>query len=263
MRSIALLLVLCSFGLGGCSAETAGSAEAAGSAETAGPEFDQAPADTEPLQTVQVGLERLDFFDADGSIWISSTRPNQVPWFAIDVLEQAAGVQLTPLEIFAALAPEGLAPHDRLIEDHLSQTQALGRADNAVIRVEFEPPPIEKTISPAQCSSLILGAGFPSLSLDNVATVNACTVTCGSFIQTNRQRVGICNNGPATASATATISSEGAGSASTSASVPANTSQLFTGTPVLNKSLTAFRRSNMRIVASVIPGTFHVRGAPN
>ena len=148
-------------------------------------------------------------------------------------------------------------------EPHQNGSTGWLRVDSAVVKVTFEPPAIEKAFSPAQCSSLILGFDFPTFAVDNVGTVNACTVSRGSFIQTTRQRVGICNNGPATASATATISSDGAGSGSTSALVPANTSQLFTGTPALNKNLTGFRRSNMRIVASVIPGTLLARGAPN
>jgi hypothetical protein len=264
MKNIHALVVVCAL-LGGCSAESLGT------------DLDEQPATDmgEPLQTIEVGTERLQFFDAGdaGSILISSSKPNHIPRFAVDSLEETAGMQLTPLEVFQALAPEGVEPHERLVSDHFAQTRALGRPDSAVVDVTFKPPAVDKLISPAQCTALLFGTQFILISRNDLGSINMCTAnqplvpqgSCDVWIQTNRHRAGICNNSQqGSALGKATITSNGAGSASTTASVPPNTAQLWTGTPAFNDKLTGFRESKLRLNAiAAFGGGFHARLAPN
>lgn len=223
----------------------------------------------ESLQSIQAGAEKVEFFAASGGILMSFSKPNALPRFAIDVLEEKAGHELTPLEIFQSLAPEG-APHARLLADHAQRARVLGRADASVVRVVFEPQLIEKAWTPEQCEqSLIPNAIVQIRKNDLSANFTSCTAnrpaipqgSCNHWIQTNRHRAGVCNNS-STASLTtsATITSDGARSGTNSATVPGNTSWLWTGIPALNSSLTAHRRSKMLLVAGPPQGsTFHAR----
>jgi hypothetical protein len=59
--------------------------------------------------------------------------------------------ELTTLEYYLALAPEGAAPDARLIAAHDLESQALGRADNAVLQVKLDPPDLVDKATVQNC----------------------------------------------------------------------------------------------------------------
>jgi len=253
----------------GCSAADSGSAPENGHAA------DQADATSaEALTTVQVGEQQITFYvDAEGGILIGSSKPNVVAEFAIVQLERTAGTELTPLELFSALAPGETAP-ERLVEDHASRVAGLGRSDGAMLQVALEPQRLlEKAWTPAQCDTALGLTAIPVIRHNNRVAIDMCTSTtagypsgsCDVYVKTGRHRAGVCNNSPTLAMNTTAHSRHDTSSWSTaSATVAPNGSYLWTVRPSLNKDLTGWQPSKVRLQAWASDGNlFHARLAPH
>ena len=247
----------------GCASEnTGGEVGAEGESELA-----------QPLQSIEAGLEKVEFFEANGGILMSFSKPNALPRFAIDVLEESAGQELTPLEVFQSLAPAGATPNARLVEDHAARARVLQRADLSVLRVAFEPQlTLEKAWTPAQCEQSLIPNTIVQIRKDYLsANIQICTAnrpqipqgSCNDWIQTTRHRAGVCNNSSTGAmTGSASIISKGNSTwATTTTAVAANHSQLWIGTPQLNYELTKHKQSKMMLTAGWQPAgsTYHAR----
>ena len=275
MTRISMLMgKLCLLSLFGCAVESADpspdSGSQAGSQKSANGAELQA---SELLQKVQVGAEEVSFYgnEADGMIMIGSAKPNTLPEFAVEVLEETAGTQLTPLEIFNALAPDGV-PHERLVDDHAVRATLLGRLDTAVLQVPFAPQRVEKAWTSSQCDSALTLTGIVVNRQNDISYINQCTSltpgfptgSCDVWVETGRHRAGVCNNNPqASALTVAAARHNTSGWREASASVPPNGSYLWTAHPALNSKLTGWVPSKMRMSAIAgFGGGFHARLAP-
>jgi hypothetical protein len=111
---------------------------------------------------------------------------------------------LTSLEKYYAIAPEGDVPNEELIDYHMDESLALGRSDSAVRRIQFDaddmPPLVEKILA-FDCQALIFPAAENWINKfftfgTPPGPVAICTkgTACNAFT-TLRMRVGSCTDG--------------------------------------------------------------------
>ena len=93
------------------------------------------------------------FLDSEGDLLIAFSRPHLTP---LPAVRGQAGEQLTMLELYLALQPQGV-PDQRLLDDHIAQSAYLGRPDASVHSAFIEPPSVEKTL---QDDCIGIAAGF-------------------------------------------------------------------------------------------------------
>ena len=93
------------------------------------------------------------FLDSEGDLLIAFHRPQLTP---LPAVRGQQGEQLTLLEIYLALQPEGV-PDQRLLDDHIAQSAYLGRPDASMHAAFIEPPSVEKNL---QDDCIGIAAGF-------------------------------------------------------------------------------------------------------
>jgi hypothetical protein len=257
------LTSLCLLGVvGGCSAAEVGSEQDDGIAEAA-------ETSAEALATIEVGEQQVTFYVGDRGILVGSAKTNFDPEFAIVQLERTAGVELTPLEVFSALAPDETPP-EPLVQDHAARVAQLGRADASLLQVAYEPQRLlAKAWTPTQCDNALGLTASNVTRLNSLLNIDRCTSQlaqpCDVYPATARHRAGVCNNSPSNAMST-TASSRFLGGSwqSATASVPANGSYLWTAWGKLNGSLTAWVPSQLRLRGwAADSNLFHARLTPN
>ncbi|HEY3497794.1 MAG TPA: hypothetical protein VGK73_24015 [Polyangiaceae bacterium] len=259
------LTALCLLAAVGCSAAETGSAQEDGVAEADG-------TTAEAFATIEVGEQQVTFFDSgDGGILVGSAKSNFDPEFAIVQLERTAGMELTPLELFSALAPGEAAP-EQLVEDHAARVAALGRADATVLQIAYEPQQlIEKAWTPTQCDNALGLTAAGVIRRNNQLVIDYCTANltaspgCETYVPTARHRAGVCNNSPTLSMTTKAHTRDTSSSWRTStASVVPNGSYLWTAWGRLNGDLTQWIPSKLRLQAWAADSNwFHARLAPN
>lgn len=248
--------------VGGCSATETGSGQGDKIAEAEG-------TSAEALATIDVGDQQVSFYASEaGEILVGSAKLNFDPEFAIVQLERTAGTELTPLELFSALAPSETPP-EALVEDHAGRVVHLGRSDARVLEVAYEPQLVAKAWTPTQCDNALGLTASSVLRRDSQLVIDLCTSNlaqpCDVYPATGRHRAGVCNNSPSLSMTTTAHSRHiDSGWSTASASVVPNGSYLWTAWPRLNKDLTAWVPSKLRLQAWA-PDTnfFHARLAPN
>jgi hypothetical protein len=266
-KTYAALATLCLLAAVGCSGAESGDAENSESADGTSATLAQS------LATVDVGDEQVTFYDdVDGGILIGSLKPNAFADFAVVQLERTAGTELTPLELFSALAPDETPPN-RLVQDHTARVAGLGRADAAMLKVAFEPQHlVDKAWTSAQCDTATGLTGPVVNRYESMIAIDICSSrasgfplgSCNAWVTTSRHRAGVCN-GSSVGAITTTASSrqDNTSWASASASVPANGSYLWTSHPSLNYKLTGWQPSKLRLQAWAFDGGgFRARLAP-
>jgi hypothetical protein len=161
------------------------------------------------LAEIEVDDQRITFIQwgsGDDALLALKVRGSAERGNALDELYARQG-ELTLLEIFQALAPEGSVPPPALVAAHADQAQALGRADKGVRAIEksvFNPPAGTSACAealtfppPIVWNPKFLGAPFggtnyfctgsPLQSGTSTPTSTSCT-----HLSTQRQRVGVC-----------------------------------------------------------------------
>lgn len=216
--------------------------------------------------------KQVTFYDGgDGAILIGSAKPNVDPDFAIVQLERTAGMELTPLEVFSALAPSQTPPEE-LVRDHAIRVAALGRADKSVLQVAYDPRPLAPTAwTSTQCDNALGLTASSVIRKQNQLVLDMCTAnlssttTCDVYVPTVRHRAGVCNNSPTLSMTTKASSRDTSSSWNTaSASVVPNGSYLWTAFGRLNSDLTAWLPSKLRLQGWAADSNwFHARLAPN
>ena len=265
-KSIALTtLCLLAGATFGCSAAETGGAQDDGVAETDGTE-------AAAIATIEAGKQQVTFFgEDDGAILIGSSKPNLDPEFAVVQLERTAGTELTPLEVFSALAPDQTPP-EQLVADHATRVAELGRADASVLRVAYEPRQFTPAgWTPAQCDNAFGLTASSVIRKNSQVVVDLCTAnlssttTCDVYVNTLRHRAAVCNNSP-TLSMTTKAHTRDIDSSwrTSSASVPPNGSYLWTALGRATPDLTGLRPSKLRLQAWAADSNFfHARLTPN
>jgi hypothetical protein len=259
------LTTLCLLAVVGCSAAETGSGQGDGVAEADGTE-------AEAFATIDAGHQQVTFYEGDaGAILIGSAKPNFDPEFAIVQLERKAGTELTPLEVFSALAP-GETPPQRLVADHAVRVGELGRADASVLQVAYDQRQLSPTAwTSTQCDNALGLTASSVIRKQNQLVLDMCTAnlssttTCDVYVPTARHRAGVCNNSPTLSMSTTASSRDTSSSWKTaSASVAPNGSYLWTAYGRLNKDLTTWLPSKLRLQAWAADSNwFHARLAPN
>jgi hypothetical protein len=246
----------------GCSGTETGSSQDDWNAEADG-------TSAEAFATIEVGDQQVTFYGGDaGEILVGSVKLNFDPEFAIAQLERTAGTELTPLELFSGLAPDETPPQ-RLIEDHAGRVARLGRPDASVLKVAYEPQQVEKAWTPTQCDNALGLTASSVIRRNSQLHVDLCTSNlaqpCDVYPATGRHRAGVCNNSPSLSMTTTAYSRHiDSDWRSASASVPPNGSFLWTSWPRLNKDLTAWVPSKLRLNTWAADGNFfHARLTPN
>jgi len=263
------LTALCLFVATGCAAS-----DPANSQANSGAADEAAETSAQALGTIDAGEEQVTFYDdGNGGILIGSSKPNSYADFAITQLEKTAGTQLTPLEVFSALAPTQTPP-DRLVADHTARVTELGRANGAMLRVAFDPErQIEKVWNSTQCMNTLGLNTIVGIHKDSAIAVDGCTSmengypkgSCNVFIKTARHRAGVCNNSSVGAiNTTLYTRHDDSNWATATASVPRNGSYLWTVNPRLNYKLTGWQPSKLRMTAYAYDGSgFNAHWAPH
>lgn len=254
---------LCLLASVGCSAGEAGSAQD-GVAETDGTAL-------EAFAAIEVGEQQVTFYGDEAlGILVGSAKSNFDPEFAIVQLERTAGTELTPLEVFSALAP-GETPPNQLVADHAIRAVELGRVDATVLQVAYEPQQlVEKAWTPTQCDSALGLTASGVIRRNSQVVIDLCTSNlsaagCDVYVPTARHRAGVCNNSPTLSMNTkAHTRDTSSGWRTASASVVPNGSYLWTAWGRLNGDLTAWIPSKLRLQAWAADSNFfHARLAPN
>lgn len=158
------------------------------------------------LQQIEVDGERISFEEhatPEGDVLmmrevVSARRQ------PLGVLLMQQRPDLTMLEIYHALAPEGPEPHERLVASHVPEVAAMGRQDASVQRVDFEVPVGIEKLSTSTCTSSIYSSALPGAwwswgdrgIVDNASgfTDNCLDNDCGYY--TGAKVIGgFCNDG--------------------------------------------------------------------
>lgn len=102
-----------------------------------------ATSNVEVVHDFEVSGTHYTIIDADGDLLTVFSRPRYAP---IAVVVAAAGEELTLLEMYTALQPDGV-PDQRLVDAHIRGAQQLGRPDASIHAASLQLDPIvEKTL---------------------------------------------------------------------------------------------------------------------
>lgn len=102
-----------------------------------------AASNVEVVHEFDVSGTHYTIIDADGDLLTVFSRPRYAP---IAEIVAAGGEELTLLEMYTALQPEGV-PDQRLVDAHIRGTQQLGRPDASIHAASLQlDPVVEKTL---------------------------------------------------------------------------------------------------------------------
>lgn len=127
--------------LSGCSAASESEGTEASAASAAPPIV---------IDSLAVEGMQYNFVSSDQGMAIDIVGPEAAGKPAVFRLMERYG-ELTTLEYYLALAPDGASPDARLIAAHDSESRALGRPDNSVLQVKLDPPDLVQKASLQNC----------------------------------------------------------------------------------------------------------------
>lgn len=110
-----------------------------------------------------------------------------------DLFEQFG--DLTMLEVYLALAPEGATPDERLVAAHDAEAKAMGRADNEVKMVRLDPEAVIEKGSQTNCRNwaTFKRAAGPATTSGTTAFDDATLTQPSNMQVTGKIAASVCN----------------------------------------------------------------------